>query len=170
MGIRDRAILELLYATGIRNQELRTLTVDNYDRTEQTIFVTGKGARDRLVPVGSWVVPYLLEYLEAVRPKLVRQPTAIMFLTKTGLQFQTDNLIDLIRRYAKKVGLEYLTPHMFRHAVATHLLKNGADIRWVQELLGHKDLGSTQLYTHIDISSLKEVHKRFHPREQEQQS
>jgi integrase/recombinase XerD len=165
LTIRDRAILEVLYATGIRNQELRTLTIDSYDKTERTLFIRGKGSRDRLVPLGSWVVPYLWEYLEAVRPKFIREPTDIMFLTKTGRMFEQDNLIDLIRRYAKHVGLEYITPHTLRHACATHLLKNGADIRYVQELLGHKDLGSTQIYTHIDISSLKSVHKRYHPRE-----
>lgn len=165
LGIRDRAIVEILYATGIRNQELRTLTVDSYDKTEQTLFITGKGSKDRLVPLGSWVVPYLLEYLEVVRPKLLREPTDIMFLTKTGRMFRKDNLVDLLKKYAKPAGLEHLTPHVLRHACATHLLQNGADIRRVQELLGHKDLGSTQLYTHITIKSLKEVHKRYHPRE-----
>jgi integrase/recombinase XerD len=165
LGVRDRAMLEVLYATGIRNQELRTLTVDSYDKIEQTLFITGKGSKDRIVPLGSWVVPYLLEYLETVRPKLLREPTDIMFLTKTGRMFQLDNLIDLLRRYAKPAGLEHLTPHTLRHACATHLLKNGAGIRYVQELLGHKDLGSTQLYTHITITTLKDVHKRYHPRE-----
>ncbi len=167
LRIRDRAILEVLYATGIRNQELRTLIVDNYDRIEQTLFVTGKGSKDRVVPIGSWVVPYLMEYLEAVRPKLLREPTPILFLTRNGRQFTQDNIGDMIRRYAEKMDMGHITPHMFRHAVATHLLKNGADIRYVQELLGHKDLSSTQLYTHLDISSLKEAHRRYHPRERD---
>ena len=165
LGIRDRAIVEVLYATGIRNQELRTLTVDRYDKIEQTLFITGKGSKDRLVPLGSWVVPYLLEYLEAVRPKFLKEKTDIMFLTKTGRMIRKENLIDLLQRYAVPLGLEHITPHLLRHACATHLLQGGADIRYVQELLGHKDLGSTQLYTHITIKSLKEVHKRYHPRE-----
>jgi integrase/recombinase XerD len=168
LTIRDRALLELMYATGLRNEEVRSLTVDSVDLTERTLFVHGKGSKDRIVPIGDWVLPYLLEYLEAVRPKLInpREPTPCLFVTKTGRQITFGNLGDIIKRYAKKAALQTpITPHAFRHACATHLLKGGADIRYVQELLGHSDLSSTQIYTKVDISTLKEAHKRFHPRE-----
>jgi len=169
--IRDRAMLELLYATGIRNQELRELVVENLDLTEKTLFVHGKGAKDRIVPVGEWVVPYLREYLEAARPLLVnpRTPSDWLFLSKTGRIITNGNMGDLIRKYAERAGIASLiTPHSFRHACATHLLKGGADIRYVQELLGHADLSATQIYTKIDISFLKKAHKRFHPRERQE--
>jgi integrase/recombinase XerD len=168
LTIRDRAMLELLYATGLRSEEVRTVTVDNLDRTERTLFVTGKGAKDRIVPVGDWVMPYLLEYLEVSRPKLItaRDPLPLIFLTKNGRQINTPNLGDILRKYVKKSGVDmHITPHTIRHACGTHLLKGGADIRYVQELLGHSDLSSTQIYTKIDISFLKQAHKRFHPRE-----
>jgi integrase/recombinase XerD len=165
---RDRALFELLYATGLRSEEIRTVTVENFDRTERTLFVTGKGAKDRIVPVGDWVMPYLLEYLEVSRPKLVnpRDPLAIIFLSKNGRRINTSNLGDLLRKYIKKADLDMqISPHTIRHACATHLLKGGADIRYVQELLGHGDLSSTQIYTKIDITFLKQAHKKFHPRE-----
>lgn len=168
LTIRDRALFELLYATGLRSEEVRTVTVENLDRTERTLFVTGKGAKDRIVPVGDWVMPYLLEYLEVSRPKLInpRNPLPIIFLTKNGRQINTPNLGDLLRKYIKKAGLDIsMSPHTIRHACGTHLLKGGADIRYVQELLGHSDLSSTQIYTKVDISFLKKAHKKYHPRE-----
>lgn len=143
LTIRDRALFELLYATGLRSEEVRTVTVENFDRTEKTLFVTGKGSKDRIVPVGDWVMPYLLEYLEVSRPKLVnsREPNDLLFVSKNGRMITTANLGDLLRKYLKKAGLEIpMTPHTIRHACATHLLKGGADIRYVQELLGHSDL------------------------------
>jgi len=166
--LRDRCILELLYATGLRNQELRTLPLIGVELTEKTIFVTGKGSKDRVVPIGDWVMPYLLEYLQTARPKLVnpRDPTELLFVSKNGRMITEGNLGDMIKKYARKAGLEIpITAHSFRHACATHMLKGGADIRYVQELLGHNDLSSTQIYTKIDISTLKAAHKRYHPRE-----
>jgi integrase/recombinase XerD len=168
LTIRDRCILELLYATGLRNQELRTLPVGNVDLTEKTLFVTGKGSKDRIIPIGDWVMPYLLEYLEAARPKLInlREPTELLFVSKNGRMITEANLGDMIKKHARKAGLDLcITPHSFRHACATHLLKGGADIRYVQELLGHSDLSSTQIYTQLDISFLKLAHKKYHPRE-----
>jgi integrase/recombinase XerD len=165
---RDKAMLELLYATGMRNEEIRTATVDNLDIPERTLLITGKGSKDRVVPLGEWVIPYLVEYLEASRPKLLnlKQPTNLLFISKTGRRISNGNLGDIIRKYTKKAGIEQtITPHSFRHACATHLLKAGADIRYVQELLGHGDLSSTQIYTRIDISFLKKAHRRYHPRE-----
>lgn len=168
IGIRDRAMLELLYATGVRNEELRSVTMSNLDLTEKTLFVTGKGSKDRIVPVGEWVIPWLMEYLHAARPKLAntRKPCDILFLSKNGRMITNANLGDLIKKYAKRAGLQIpITPHSFRHACATHLLKGGADIRYVQELLGHADLSATQIYTKIDITFLKKAHKQYHPRE-----
>jgi site-specific recombinase XerD len=165
---RDRALFELLYATGLRSEEVRSVTVDNLDKIERTLFVTGKGSKDRIVPVGDWVMPYLLEYLEVGRPGLVdsRDPKPFLFLSKHGLRLTTANLGDILRKHAAKAGLDTrLTPHAIRHACATHLLKGGADIRYVQELLGHADLSSTQIYTKIDITFLKQAHKKYHPRE-----
>jgi integrase/recombinase XerD len=130
--------------------------------------VKGKGSKDRIVPVGDWVMPYLREYLEVARPKLVnpREPIDLLFLSKNGRMITNCNLNDLVRKYCKRAGIEKrITPHSFRHACATHLLKGGADIRYVQELLGHADLSSTQIYTHIDISFLKKAHSKYHPRE-----
>jgi integrase/recombinase XerD len=165
---RDRAMLELLYATGLRSEEARSLVLDRLDLVEKTLFVNGKGSRDRIVPVGDWVVPYLREYLEAARPHLVnsREPLALLFLSKNGRMITNCNLNDLVRKYCNRAGIEgRITPHSFRHACATHLLKGGADIRYVQELLGHADLSSTQIYTKIDITFLKRAHRRYHPRE-----
>ena len=165
---RDKAMLELMYATGIRNEEARTSTLDTLDIHERTLLITGKGSKDRVVPIGDWVMPYLVEYLEAARPKLLNpgKPTNLLFVSKNGRRISNGNLGDIIRKYAKKVGIEQtITPHSFRHACATHFLKAGADIRYVQELLGHSDLSSTQIYTKIDISFLKQAHSQYHPRE-----
>jgi integrase/recombinase XerD len=165
---RDRAMLELLYATGLRNEELRGLTLDNLDIAEKTMFVHGKGSKDRIVLVGGWVMPHLLKYLESARPLLhsSRNPTDLIFVSKNSRRITNCNLNDLIRKYARRAGLEHrITPHSFRHACATHLLKAGADIRYVQELLGHADLSSTQIYTRLDITFLKAAHRKYHPRE-----
>jgi integrase/recombinase XerD len=168
VATRDRALLELLYSTGIRSEEVRSIRLEQCDLDGKTLFINGKGSKDRIVPVGRWVVPYLREYLECARPKLVnrREATDLLFLSKNGRMITGCNLNDLIRKYCKRAGLEKrITPHSFRHACATHLLQNGADIRYVQELLGHADLSSTQIYTKIDISFLRKAHGRYHPRE-----
>jgi len=170
LRIRDRTMLELLYATGIRSDELRTITVDNLDLQEKTVLVCGKGSKERVVPIGDWVLPWLREYLEVSRNKLltVNNQTDLLFISKNGRKLTEGNLCALVHKYVKKSGLDYrITPHSFRHACATHLLKNGADIRYVQELLGHSDLSSTQIYTKLDIGFLKKAHKKYHPREQE---
>lgn len=166
--VRDRCILELFYATGMRSDELRTLCLDDYDLNEQTILVRGKGSKDRVLPVGGWVEPYIREYLAVSRPALAAknpEPIEILFVTKNGRQFCVCNIRDMVAKYAKRAGIIHITTHSIRHACATHLLHNGADIRYVQELLGHADLSSTQIYTRIDITDLKAAHKRYHPRE-----
>jgi integrase/recombinase XerD len=167
LEIRNRAILEVLYATGIRNMELRQLKIEDLNRSASTLFIRGKGSKDRIVPVGAWVMPYLMEYLESARPKLVRKKkTDLLLVTKTGRPIPSANLIYIIRTRAQAAGIQQrISPHALRHACATHMLKGGADIRYIQELLGHSELSTTQIYTHVDITTLKRAHQRFHPRE-----
>jgi integrase/recombinase XerD len=167
LGIRNRAMLELLYATGIRNMELRLLKLEDLNLSERTLFIHGKGAKDRLAPLGAWVVPYLMEYLEVVRPKLLRgKKCNLLFVTKSGNEIPAENLCYIVRTLAKNAGLtQRLNPHSMRHACATHMLRGGADIRFIQELLGHTELSTTQIYTHVDISMLKKAHHQYHPRE-----
>jgi integrase/recombinase XerD len=165
LSIRDRAMLEFMYATGVRSEELRTIKIDDYDMNENTVFITGKGSRDRIVPVGAWVMPYVNEYLEKSRPLLEREPTVLMFISKTGRRLNRNALWYIVNRYAEKAGIKKVMPHGFRHACATHLLHNGADIRIVQELLGHRSLASTQIYTKVDIHFLQQEHTKYHPRE-----
>lgn len=135
------------------------------------MFVKGKGSKDRVVPIGEWVVPYLKEYLLISRTKLVsRNKTAIdrFFVSKTGRALKRNMLGYIVRTHSRKAGLTgRITPHSFRHACATHLLKAGADIRYVQELLGHELLSTTQIYTRIEISFLKKMHHKYHPRERQ---
>jgi site-specific recombinase XerD len=166
IDLRDRTIFELFYATGIRNAELRGLCIENIDLSEKTLFVHGKGSRDRIVPIGDWVMPYVREYLEKARPSLIYRKTQTLFLTNNGNPLSATDLEYIINKYKPAAGLtRRLTPHSFRHACATHLLKAGADTRYIQELLGHSALSSTQIYMQIDITNLKKVHKEFHPRE-----
>jgi site-specific recombinase XerD len=165
LAIRDRCMLELFYATGLRSLELRSLKLDDYDSDEKTLFITGKGEKDRIVPVGSWMLRYMADYLQFARPKLLKKPTDIFFITKRGTALTKGHVGYLVESYARKANLGNITPHTLRHACATHLLQNGADIRWVQELLGHAYLSSTQIYTRVDISYLKQAHRYYHPRE-----
>ncbi len=171
LRIRNRCIVEILYATGIRNEELCTLTLSSIDLNEKSMRVKGKGSKERLVPIGDWVLPYLKEYLLLSRPKLVsrnRFGNNRFFVSKTGRNLVRSSIGYLVRVLSKKVGLPYkVTPHSFRHACATHLLKAGADIRYVQELLGHELLSTTQIYTKVEISFLKKIHKQYHPRERQ---
>jgi integrase/recombinase XerD len=175
LSIRDRALFELLYATGMRNEEARNLTLERLDLSTRTVRVKGKGGMERIVPIGEWVVPYLMEYLHAVRPKLAvkgnnivsASPGNLLFVSKNGRQLTKNSLAYLLRRYAAKAGLSIsgMHPHILRHACATHLLRAGADIRYVQELLGHASLNSTQIYTKVEISFLQKAHRKYHPRE-----
>jgi integrase/recombinase XerD len=167
LGLRDRAVLELLYATGIRNAEAITLRLEDLSLESRQIMVTGKGKKERAVPLGRITQTWLLEYLQVARPKLAgkRSPDNV-FLTRRGRAFVRANLCQMVRKCAKEAGLPaHATPHALRHTCATHLLQAGADIRFIQELLGHASLSTTQVYTHVDISDLKKVHAAFHPRE-----
>jgi integrase/recombinase XerD len=165
LGIRDRFMLELMYATGIRNSEVRGVTVGDLNLQERTLFVRGKGAKERLVPVGEWVMPYALEHIHTARPWLARRTkTNLLFPTRNGWQIDASMLHKIVNFYCAKAGLTMkISPHLFRHACATHMIQQGADIRYVQELLGHEDLGSTQIYTRVTITDLKKAHAKYHP-------
>lgn len=165
-GLRDRAMLELLYASGLRISELCNARLENLDLNEGLIRVTGKGNKTRLVPVGSAARAALARYLEIERPKLVSRRTgAEVFLSVRGRKLTPQRVWQLIKRYAARAGLEAnVYPHLLRHSFATHLLAGGADLRIIQEMLGHADISTTQIYTHVDSSRLKAVHRKFHPR------
>jgi len=165
-GIRDRALLETLYSTGMRRAELAALTVSDWNRGRGSVSIRqGKGGRDRVVPIGARAALWLAKYVEAVRPGLVRIPDdGTLFLTDYGEPFLKNRMGDLVRRYLDWSGIR--TPgacHLLRHACATHMLENGADIRFIQALLGHADLRSTQIYTQVSIVKLREVHAATHP-------
>ncbi len=165
-GVRDRAILEVLYSTGMRRSELAALAVYDWNRTRSTIAIRqGKGGRDRVVPVGGRAALWLARYLDNVRPRLVTGPDdGTLFLTDYAERFERNRLGDLVRRYLDWAGIGMPGAcHLLRHACATHMLENGADIRYIQALLGHADLRSTQIYTRVSIARLREVHAATHP-------
>jgi len=166
-GVRDRAILELLYSTGIRRMELVRIELRDVLLDRGTLFVRrGKGGRDRVVPIGSRANRWVDQYLRDVRQRLVpeNQTGGILFLTDYGEPFRKNRLGDLVKRYIGKARLPLPGAcHPFRHACATHMLENGADIRFIQALLGHADLSTTQIYTRVSIEKLREVHARTHP-------
>src|SRR5271168_1882087 len=162
----DQAILELAYASGLRLSELRNLRLEQLHLDAGFINVIGKGNKERVVPVGRTAVAALNRYLEAGRPKLVtpRTPAAV-FLTGRGTPFAAVTLWQRIKRRVARAGVgRNVTPHMLRHSFATHLLEHGADLRVIQELLGHASIGTTQIYTHVTGNRLREIHKKFHPR------
>ncbi|MCE9545118.1 MAG: site-specific tyrosine recombinase XerD, partial [Planctomycetia bacterium] len=165
---RDRAMLELLYATGCRASELSDLKLRDTHLDEGFCLAHGKGDKERLVPLGGQAVKAVRAYLEQERPKLAanRQPApAWLLLSPRGGRLGRERIWELITTYAKRLGLsEEITPHTMRHTFATHLLSGGADLRQVQEMLGHASIATTQIYTHVDSSRLKRVHQQFHPR------
>ena len=162
----DQAILELAYASGLRLAELRNLRLEQLHLEAGFINVIGKGNKERVVPVGRQAVAALQQYLEAGRPNLVTPKTpATVFLTKRGTPFAPVTLWLRVKQRVRRAGIERrVTPHMLRHSFATHLLENGADLRVIQELLGHASISTTQVYTHVAGHRLREVHRRFHPR------
>jgi integrase/recombinase XerD len=165
-GLRDRAILELLYASGLRVSELVNLTLDRIDFDNRIVRVTGKGNKTRLVPVGKKACDAISAYLEKERPGMVCKRTGSeVFLSARGTKLTTVRIWQIVKACAKNAGLEInVYPHLLRHSFATHLLGNGADLRIIQEMLGHADISTTQIYTHVDQQRLKAVHHRFHPR------
>lgn len=165
---RDRAMLELLYATGCRVSELSNLKTRDLHLEERYCMCHGKGDKQRVVPLGKKAVAAVEAYLQHERPKLApRQatPSAFLLLSTRGARLRRERIWELIKRYAKQVGCSPdMSPHSFRHSFATHLLAGGADLRQVQEMLGHASIATTQIYTHVDHSRLKKVHAAFHPR------
>lgn len=168
LGLRDRALLELLYSTGVRNSELRALRVEDLNFAEGLLTVReGKGRKGRVLPMGRVAQRFLERYLEKVRPELVRSRfEKHVILSKLGKALSKAQLIRFMEATGKKAGLgKPLTCHGLRHTCATHMLRGRADIRHIQELLGHKTLSATEIYTHVAASDLKRVHERCHPRE-----
>ncbi|MDQ3620923.1 MAG: tyrosine recombinase XerD [Verrucomicrobiota bacterium] len=165
-GLRDRAILELLYASGLRVSELVNARLENLDFEGRIIRVTGKGNKMRLVPVGQKACEAIQLYLQRERPGFVKKRTGSeIFLSARGTKLTTVRIWQIVKRCAKLAGLDLnVYPHLLRHSFATHLLSNGADLRIIQELLGHADISTTQIYTHVDQHRLKSVHLKFHPR------
>ncbi len=166
-GIRDRAIIETLYACGLRVSELRNLTSRNINWEYEIVQVIGKGSKERIIPIGKSAQYWLKQYIEQVRPIFLATNTEnqFIFLNQRGKQLTRMGIWKIIQQYATQVGIaEKVSPHTFRHSFATHLLEGGADIRAVQEMLGHSDISTTQIYTHLDKEYIKEVHRHFHPK------
>jgi integrase/recombinase XerD len=161
-GLRDRAMLELLYATGLRVSELITLRPDQIRWQESYLIVKGKGGRERLVPIGGPALAITRRYLQERGRQTQEAP---LFISRAQRGFSRVGFWKLIRRYARLAGIEKeISPHTMRHSFATHLLAGGADLRVVQEMLGHADISTTQIYTHVDRNRLRDVHKKYHPR------
>ncbi len=167
LGIRDRAMFELLYATGVRVSEIVSLQTHQVNLEGDYMTVRGKGAKVRMVPFGKWAREGLLRYLAEVRARFLKgRASPFLFLTRSGKAMTRQGFWKLIRRYALAAGIEKrVTPHTLRHCFATHLLEGGADLRSVQSMLGHADISTTQIYTHVTRTRLKEIHRRHHPRE-----
>lgn len=162
-GIRDRAILELLYATGMRVSEASGLRLEDVNLENAFLKCRGKGEKERIVPLGQVALDVLQSYLRRVRADLPK--TEFVFVNAMGRPLSRQRLWQIIRKYAREARLKKkITPHTFRHSFATHLLEGGADLRIVQELLGHSDISTTQIYTHVSRDHLKSVHAKFHPR------
>lgn len=159
IGIRDRAILEVLYATGLRVSELVNLKKADVNLDAGFIVTMGKRSKERLIPLNRHSIDALKEYLDKVSPK-----GKYLFPNKRGEKLSRQAVWKVIKRYARMLSTQKISPHTIRHTFATHLLQGGADLRSVQVLLGHEDISTTQIYTHIDRKRLKEIHKRYHPR------
>lgn len=166
-NIRDTAILELLYGTGMRVSELIGMNADDINLTMGFVRVFGKGSKERIIPLGNTAVKACTNYLENVRPDFVSSngERDALFLNTRGGRLTRQSIWSLLQEVSKKSGLtQKLTPHMLRHSFATHLVENGADLRAVQEMLGHADISTTQIYTHVSRTRLKDVYSQFHPR------
>ncbi|MGD9688700.1 MAG: tyrosine recombinase [Phycisphaerales bacterium] len=177
LTLRDRCLLELLYSCGIRASEAAALGMDDVKPAQGVVLVTGKGNRQRLVPIGKPALRAVSEYLRDLRPRLASgavgsaragasgRDRGRLLLSRSGRPLERVSIWKLVRAHALQAGLPPTHPHVLRHSFATHLLAGGADLRVVQELLGHADIATTQIYTHVDRSRLKEVHRQYHPRE-----
>jgi integrase/recombinase XerD len=164
-GLRDRAMLEVLYAAGLRVSELAGLRVQDVNLEEGFLICRGKGGKERLVPLGGAARRWTERYRSEVRPRLVKGSTESLFLTGRGAPFSRQGVWKLLRRYAAGAGLvSRVAPHVLRHSFATHLLERGADLRSVQMMLGHSQITTTQIYTHVSREKIRRLYDRFHPR------
>ncbi len=172
IGYRDRTILEVLYSSGIRKEEVNSLTLNDVDYMDGFLRINnGKGKKDRIVPVGRIACRYLENYIKSVRPELIKDPYKNhLFLSLRGGKLSKNMVWELVKKYAKKAKIrKNVHPHTFRHTCATTMLKNKADLNTIRKILGHESLNTTQIYTHLNITDLKAVHKRCHPREKDKE-
>ena len=164
-GLRDKAMLEVMYASGLRVSELIGLRIADVRLRDGFLLCRGKGGKERLVPLGKSAVEAVRLYLDTVRPSLLKRPTEDLFLSRLGSKFTRQGYWKTLKSYARKAGLEAkIHPHVLRHTFATHLLERGADLRSVQLMLGHSQITTTQIYTHVTRDRLRKVYDRFHPR------
>ncbi len=166
LGKRDLAILELIYSSGLRLSELCNVKLEQLDEEEKFIRVTGKGNKTRIIPIGETALDRLQDYLKKERPELVTKKTSShIFISVRGGKLSPERVRAIVKQRAAATGIEKnIYPHLLRHSFATHLLEGGADLRVIQELLGHADISTTQIYTHVDQQRLKTIHKNLHPR------
>ena len=166
LGIRDKAVLELMYATGMRVSEIASLKLNDLNLDMGFVKCTGKGQKERIIPLGTYASRALMRYLNRARPKFLKQKDEnSLFLSRLGKKISRQTFWKTIKHYTKKSKIKKeIAPHTLRHSFATHLLERGADLRTVQEMLGHSDISTTQIYTHINKERLKQIHRKYHPR------
>ena len=166
LTFRNRTILEVMYACGLRVSETANLTLSGFLSDQDILRVTGKGDRERIVPIGRTAASLMQRYISDIRPKLLKSENeSIIFLSKRGRPLNRERIWAIVKEAAALAGIEKnIHPHTLRHSFASHLLENGADLRIIQEMLGHADISTTQIYTHVDEKRLLNVHKKFHPR------
>jgi integrase/recombinase XerD len=164
-GVRDAAMLHLMYASGLRVTELVSLRLDDLDLARGVVTPLGKGSKRRLVPVGEVALSALTHYLKDVRPRALKKPTSALFVSPRGGRLSRQGFWTIVKRYAAVAGIRTpISPHKLRHSFATHLLRGGADLRSVQAMLGHADLGTTEIYTHVAREQVRAAHAKAHPR------
>ncbi|MCF6157015.1 MAG: site-specific tyrosine recombinase XerD [wastewater metagenome] len=166
LGIRNKAILELLYATGARVSEVSGIQMSWINTEYGYVKCRGKGSKERIIPLGAKAIEAVENYVTAARPKIKNSQDSIyLFLSKSGKQLRRENIWGIVKTYASRAGIhDHVSPHKLRHSFATHMLENGADMRSVQEMLGHVNISTTQIYTHVSKHHLKSIHQQFHPR------
>ncbi|MDP8234115.1 MAG: site-specific tyrosine recombinase XerD [Candidatus Saelkia tenebricola] len=163
--IRDKAMLEILYASGLRISELTGLKLVDVNLEVGFVKCRGKGGKERIVPMGKKAIDGVKKYLSLSRPRYLKTATDYLFLNRSGSKISRQSCWKIIKKYARLAGIKkIISPHTLRHSFATHLLERGADLRSVQEMLGHANISTTQIYTHIDREYLKQIHKKYHPR------
>ncbi|OGU57602.1 MAG: site-specific tyrosine recombinase XerD [Ignavibacteria bacterium RBG_13_36_8] len=167
LGLRDKALLEIFYSSGLRVSELIGLKINDLFFKDEVVRVVGKGSKQRIVPIGRSAIDWITKYLTRSRPLLEKRGKSLnhVFLNNRGTKLSRMGVWKIVDRYRKEAGIEKVVhPHTFRHSFATHLIEGGADLRAVQEMLGHSDISTTQIYTHIDREYIKQIHKDYHPR------